>query len=813
MMGWMEGAARRLRRWISRSEWAIRLLRLRVSDGTASAPGLVLIQLDGLSRQKLETALRTGRMPFLRRLIRSERYVVHPQYSGLPASTPAVQAELFYGVKGAVPAFSFLDRGCGCIYMMYEPKSAAEVEAQLAARGGAPLLEGGSAYTDIFTGGAAEPHFCASTLGWGTLLRAVKPIAAPLLLILRLDIVARILVLVAAEAVLALIDVVRGTLGGKGLLQELQFVATRVAICILLRELVVFGAQIDIARGLPIVHVNLIGYDEQAHRRGPSSRFAQWTLRGLDAAVAQLWGASLRSARRAYDVWIYSDHGQEDTVPYAKEHGRTVHEAVQDVLRQFNADGDGNGAEETGIQSKRAALLGGLFAWLVLWKRPPRQRPDHRATVTAMGSLGHVYPSRALAPEERDRVAQALVQQAKIPLVLTPAQPGQAVAWTPQGTLRLPEEAARLLGEDHPYLPEVARDLIDICHHPHAGALVISGFRPDRRHQSFPREFGSHTGPGVQETSAFALLPADAPLPPGRRRPYLRPWDLREAVHRLLGRPVVEVSTEPRSPIERPGTLKLLTYNVHGCIGMDGKLSPERIARVIARHAPDIVALQELDVNRPRSGHVDQPELIARKLGMQLLFQPAMRLAIGEYGNALLSRHPMALRTASLLPRLVERPHYQPRAALWAHVDMDGVPLHVINAHLSLWPKERLLQAEALLGGEWLGHEACRGPVIVCGDFNAGPDSPVYRRLGRVLFDAQRILDNHRPRRTWSGRYPLSRIDHVFVDSQIEVISIEVPTTELEKLASDHLPLIVELRLRVPEAGSLRRAIDPPAGR
>jgi endonuclease/exonuclease/phosphatase family metal-dependent hydrolase len=105
------------------------------------------------------------------------------------------------------------------------------------------------------------------------------------------------------------------------------------------------------------------------------------------------------------------------------------------------------------------------------------------------------------------------------------------------------------------------------------------------------------------------------------------------------------------------------------------------------------------------------------------------------------------------------------------------------------------VQAEALLGPDWLGHPECRGPVVLCGDFNALPSSPVCRRLRTRVDDAQIELENHRPRRTFFGRFPTARIDHVFVDPAIEVLDIEVPDTELARVASDHLPLIVELRV------------------
>src|SRR5690554_6447216 len=101
-----ERLLRDFRRQLSRSQWMTRLLRLPVSKGPPTRPGLLMIQIDGLSRHEFDAALRMGELPFLAELIDREHYDVHSLYSGLPSSTPAVQAELFYGVRCAVPAFS-----------------------------------------------------------------------------------------------------------------------------------------------------------------------------------------------------------------------------------------------------------------------------------------------------------------------------------------------------------------------------------------------------------------------------------------------------------------------------------------------------------------------------------------------------------------------------------------------------------------------------------------------------------------------------------------------------------------------------------
>jgi hypothetical protein len=104
MIGHLEHIFSKTLRWFSRSEWGIRLAGLSKSTGAESDPGLVMIQVDGLSQAQLEAALKKGKMPFLNRLIQQEGYRLHTHFPGVPTSTPAIQGELFYGVKRVVPA-------------------------------------------------------------------------------------------------------------------------------------------------------------------------------------------------------------------------------------------------------------------------------------------------------------------------------------------------------------------------------------------------------------------------------------------------------------------------------------------------------------------------------------------------------------------------------------------------------------------------------------------------------------------------------------------------------------------------------------
>src|SRR5262249_42075187 len=160
--------------------------------------------------------------------------------------------------------------------------------------------------------------------------------------------------------------------------------------------------------------------------------------------------------------------------------------------------------------------------------------------------------------------------------------------------------------------------LLRVCLHPDAGEFIVAGWSQGQEAISFPLEYGAHAAMGIEETHAFALLPMDAPLHI-KEKNYLRPLDLRQAAQHFLSK---KTFSELTLPLTVSKNLRLMSYNVHGCIGMDGRVSMERIAQVIARFDPDIIALQELDVGRPRSGKVNQAQVIARKLEMKFHFHP-----------------------------------------------------------------------------------------------------------------------------------------------------------------------------------------------
>jgi endonuclease/exonuclease/phosphatase family metal-dependent hydrolase len=568
-------------------------------------------------------------------------------------------------------------------------------------------------------------------------------------------------------------------------------------IGIVVRELMTIWASIDTARGMPIIHLNYLGYDKAAHYRGPHSALAHWSLKGINLSIQRVFDASRRSARRDYTLWVYSDHGQDQVTPYVSLHGQTIQQAVADVVRTVQAArlvSRGDDDQATSDSNKNASHIGNAAA--------PTHRPHEsmnatestRPLVVAGGPLGHIYLPPHFSVEDRDEVARMLATEAYVPLVLVADGVSAAKAWDSKKAYRIPQDSAEVLGEDHPFSAEVAHDLAQVCHHPDSGDIVISGWRRGQQPVSFVLEYGAHGGPSPDETHGFALLPPDTPLQ-NVERDYIRPMDLRWAALHFLDRADIKPEPRRRQRLTQKDALRIVTYNVHSCIGLDNKLSMSRIFRLLKQIDADVVALQELDVRQARSDHVDQAEELARRLEMSCHFHPAMATSFERYGDAILSRLPMSIVKAACLPPLDSRPTREPRGAIWVRVDVNGCEVQILNTHLGLSRKEHSHQVQALLGPDWLGHSDCKDPVVLCGDFNFGPRSMPYRLLQARMRDAQKMSPGHRVRNTWSSRYPLLRIDHVFVSQGIEIVSAKIPSNQLSRVASDHLPLVVDLRL------------------
>jgi hypothetical protein len=471
---------------------------------------LVLVQVDGVSRRRLERAIADGWMPALAARLASGRHVLASSRSGVPASTPAFQAGLFYGIAPSLPGFVWFDRETAREVRMDRPEDAVRVERRLA-EAGPGLLRSGTAYFSIFSGGASAPHFCLSGLAGNLALdvaaRRLGGWDAVASTLAHSVTATRTAVRLAHDVGHGVVDGLRWSLARGKLQHEPRFLSHRVLLGGLLRELAVQGILVDLSRGTPVVYVDFLGFDETAHRRGPESRAALRCLSEIDQALAAIFAAADAVPELGYEVHVFSDHGHVRTQPFESLSGASLPDYVAcaehgDPLPTIPFGGVGRG---------------------LLWGRAGAKRTNGLAVAEA-GDLAHVYfledagplPLEAL----RARHARALDALTGNPAVGLLAVRGGARGFALIGGRRLdladPHDVARL---PHPEPALVGRYLAELVSLPDSGDLVVEGWRgPERENVAYAWEFGSHGGVAPEELDSFFAHPASSP-PPRRGAP------------------------------------------------------------------------------------------------------------------------------------------------------------------------------------------------------------------------------------------------------------------------------------------------------
>jgi endonuclease/exonuclease/phosphatase family metal-dependent hydrolase len=160
------------------------------------------------------------------------------------------------------------------------------------------------------------------------------------------------------------------------------------------------------------------------------------------------------------------------------------------------------------------------------------------------------------------------------------------------------------------------------------------------------------------------------------------------------------------------------------------------------------------------------------------------------FGNVVLSRFPIVQHTQyDLSWRTCE-----PRACQRADLELGGSRLlHVYNVHLGTAVLERRYQAPRL--ASFVHDRRVTGPKIILGDFNEWMRGLATRTLSS-LFESIDLSAHLRRRRTYPGIFPVVHLDHIYYEGELEVRSVELPRTRKALMASDHLPLVANLRIR-----------------
>ena len=253
-----------------------------------------------------------------------------------------------------------------------------------------------------------------------------------------------------------------------------------------------------------------------------------------------------------------------------------------------------------------------------------------------------------------------------------------------------------------------------------------------------------------------------------------------------------------RLRFENTGLLRLVTYNIHRAIGVDRRFRPERIALLLAEHDADIVLLQEVDEGVPRSRELHLARELAEALDYPYLSvgHNVRVRAGGRYGNATISRFPIVedSNIDLTIGRRKRRGCQRTRIVLPG----EGGPIEVFNMHLGLSARERLRQIDLLAAAPEFATVDPEVPCLAAGDFNDWRSllRPVFtERLGFSCASDRRTTAGPRAMKTYPSFSPRGGLDKIYFRGAMELHSIFPCRHQVARVASDHLPLVVEFHL------------------
>lgn len=248
----------------------------------------------------------------------------------------------------------------------------------------------------------------------------------------------------------------------------------------------------------------------------------------------------------------------------------------------------------------------------------------------------------------------------------------------------------------------------------------------------------------------------------------------------------------------QPGIIRVLTYNIHHGRGVDGRYDLSRIARAIAAEAPHIVALQEIERFRHRSHREDQPRLLGALLDMHYCFasirdhRQSDSHEAAAYGNAILSKFP--IRSTSHFDLTVAGAK-EPRGCLHALVETPWGPLHVFCVHLGLRYGERAQQMAMLASERILRNPRLTpAPAVLLGDFNNWWPVRTAKRIQEHFHNACHVTGRKRLR-TFGHPVTMLALDYIYATHDIEIVRCYVAQSSVARRASDHRPLVSDLKL------------------
>jgi Mycobacterial 4 TMS phage holin, superfamily IV/Type I phosphodiesterase / nucleotide pyrophosphatase len=491
-----------------------RVARRQGERTETDVPGILFLEIDGLAAAVLRRAMRDGNAPVLASWMAHGSHQMIEWETDLSSQTGASQAGILLGSNENIPAFRWVEKETGRVMTCSAPADCAEIERRLATGRGL-LINGGSSRGNLLSGEADEVILTVSRMdaekranpGYRAFLANGFNVTRELVLFFY-----EVGVEVTAAVRQRRRDVLpRGERGGR-------YPFLRAALCVGVRDLIVYGVLTDMMRGRPAVYATFSSYDEVAHHSGLERVDTLEALRKLDQQIGRIARAR-RYAPRPYELVVLSDHGQTQGATFKQRNGYGLDELVQRSLEHGSVSKLAGGDEHQHAVSQAVNEASGRAI------RPESHglKDDARAIVLGSGNLGLVYLMEAkhrLSAEEiyqrHPRLIPALAEHPDIGYVLLHSSEHGAIATNARGTHYLTEN--RVQGEDplSPFSPNAPAHLLRTSNFEHVADIMIGSYYDPELEQAcaFEELISFHGGLGGTQTAPFVLHPVHLPTPP-----------------------------------------------------------------------------------------------------------------------------------------------------------------------------------------------------------------------------------------------------------------------------------------------------------
>jgi uncharacterized membrane protein YvlD (DUF360 family) len=528
-------------------------------------PGIVFLEIDGLALPVLQRAMRDGHAPTMARWIEEATHRLAEWETDLSSQTGASQAGILLGSNEDIPAFRWVEKEQARIVVCSSPENCAELE-RAHSTGKGLLAGGGASRGNLFSGDA--DHMILTVSRMDAEKRANPGYRAFLANGFN---VMRTFVLTLWEVVLEWTAAARARRrnvrprGHRGGLYPFM----RAALCVFVRDLIVYGVLMDMMKGRPAIYATFSSYDEVAHHSGLERADTLEALRKLDEQFRRIERARPYAAR-PYEIVVLSDHGQTQGATFKQRNGYGLDDLVGLNLSGGSVQSLDAGDEQNAMVGHAVGEATGTKT-----EEPAKDSLGGREVVVlGSGNLGLIYlmdEPRRLTYEEIVRrhpeLIPALREHRHIGWLLVQSSAHGAVVLGARGAHFLEEN--RIEGEDPlaPFSPTAPGHLLRTSGFPHAADITVGSFYDAALDEgcAFEELISFHGGLGGPQTRPFVLYPATLELPPD-------PIVGAETLHRVLagwraqlngsgavlmetpsGPPAEAPAPRPRAQAPRPG--------------------------------------------------------------------------------------------------------------------------------------------------------------------------------------------------------------------------------------------------------------------